>query len=710
MKDDNLPVVSLNNASELHVAADVNPMPESPQFLDSEEQPTNSGMSVRDVFFTLLRHKWKIIFFGFCGLAAAAVIYFGVPPVYESEAKLLVRYVVDRSAVDGLDPQIKTPTPENHALINSEVEILLSSDLISQVAQSVGIEKLTAAAGEHPTLEKAVDYIYHNLGVSVVKETNIISVTFDSSDRDLPALVVQELVKRYFDKHLEVHRSTGAFDIVSKETANLKKELAATDDELKKLKDSAGIISLTEAKTSLATEVGKTQQELDLAEADLAAQKARVQDLLKSANLPSNSEKTTGQPVSADIVQRYQSLGNQLSELQKAETELLSKYTPQNPLVRTKTAQIQDLERQRNDLEKQYPGLLDAVPVTTSGDTGQTSRPNLAAEKAILAGMASKVDALKLRMSNLETRTKTISDVAPQIEELERKAEVEETNYKHSEASLEKAQVDETLDPSRMPNISIVQNPATPTKVKRNLGKTILGIAGGGFGVGIALAFLIELILDTTIKRPLEVEKRLRLPLLITIPYLTLSGRQLRLRDKNGNSEVAERGDGAESFATDASGALFRPFCEAIRDRLGVFFEVNNMAYKPKLVAVTGLSKNAGASTIAAGLADAFSEFSEGKVLLVDKFVSSKGFYNQLTEFKRSDLDYVIFDMPCLGDTSSTLPLAGFMDTVLLVIEAEKSNRDVVKRAYAQLSARTKVSVVFNKSRSYGPKWLEGEL
>ena len=27
-----------------------------------------------------------------------------------------------------------------------------------------------------------------------------------------------------------------------------------------------------------------------------------------------------------------------------------------------------------------------------------------------------------------------------------------------------------------------------------------------------------------------------------------------------------------------------------------------------------------------------------------------------------------------------------------------------------QLAAKTKVSVVFNKSRSYGPKWLEGEL
>ena len=94
----------------------------------------------------------------------------------------------------------------------------------------------------------------------------------------------------------------------------------------------------------------------------------------------------------------------------------------------------------------------------------------------------------------------------------------------------------------------------------------------------------------------------------------------------------------------------------------------------------------------------------------MDKPAAPKKFYNMLADFKASELDYVVFDMPSLGDTSATLPLAGFMDTVLLVVEAEKSNRDAVKRAYTQLAAKTKVSVVFNKSRSYGPKWLEGEL
>lgn len=295
------------------------------------------------------------------------------------------------------------------------------------------------------------------------------------------------------------------------------------------------------------------------------------------------------------------------------------------------------------------------------------------------------------------------SEMGPKIAQLERTKEVEETNYKYYGASLEKARIDETLDPSRMPNISIVQAPSPPDKAKRDLKKVLIGLAGGGLAIGLALALLIELVLDRTIKRPFELERRLRIPLLLSIPNFGSNGHRLRLYDAGTDSETAI----AQSTGSAAeTGELLRPFCEAIRDRLGLYFEMNRMTHKPKLVAVTGLSKNAGTSTLAVGLAATLSDTGDGKVLLVDKPVSPKRLYDMMRDFKASDLDYVIFDMPSLGDTSSTLPMAGFMDKVLLVVEAEKSNPNAVKRAYSQLAAKTNVSVVFNKSRSYGPKWL----
>jgi Mrp family chromosome partitioning ATPase len=79
-----------------------------------------------------------------------------------------------------------------------------------------------------------------------------------------------------------------------------------------------------------------------------------------------------------------------------------------------------------------------------------------------------------------------------------------------------------------------------------------------------------------------------------------------------------------------------------------------------------------------------------------------------MPNLKASDFDYIIFDMPPLGQTSPTWGMAAFMDKVLLVVEAEKNNRDLIKRGYRKLVAeRDNVAVVVNKTHSYVPKWLD---
>jgi succinoglycan biosynthesis transport protein ExoP len=77
---------------------------------------------------------------------------------------------------------------------------------------------------------------------------------------------------------------------------------------------------------------------------------------------------------------------------------------------------------------------------------------------------------------------------------------------------------------------------------------------------------------------------------------------------------------------------------------------------------------------------------------------------------KASDFDYIIFDMPPLDQTSPTWGMAAFMDKLLLVVEAEKNSRDVIKRSYRKLVAeRDNVAVVVNKARYYVPKSLDTE-
>ena len=104
------------------------------------------SLSLQDILYVLFKHKGKILLSAAIGISAALAVYLVRPRMYESQAKLLVRYVVDRSAIDPLDSRA-TERPSSDNLINSEVEILASWDLAMQVTKAVGVERLLPRSG-----------------------------------------------------------------------------------------------------------------------------------------------------------------------------------------------------------------------------------------------------------------------------------------------------------------------------------------------------------------------------------------------------------------------------------------------------------------------------------------------------------------------------------------------------------------------------------
>ena len=204
-----------------------------------------------------------------------------------------------------------------------------------------------------------------------------------------------------------------------------------------------------------------------------------------------------------------------------------------------------------------------------------------------------------------------------------------------------------------------------------------------------------------------------------------------------------------------------RPFNDALRDRLMNYFDVEGMTHKPKLVAVTSCSEGAGVSSVASGLAASLSETGEGNVLLVDmrgqkgaahafyqgkpavgladalenetrtnaqvqeklyvvstdaadqrlQRIMPRQFSHFVPKLKASDYEYIIFDMPPVGQISITGKVAKFMDMVLMVIESEKTDKEVARKAGALLAeSKANVATVLNKRKPYVPGWLQQEF
>src|SRR2546430_6794929 len=176
----------------------------------SHDVGTGPSLSRNDFLYALFKHKKKILFGAILGLAAAVAVYFFYPAVYESDAKLLVRYLVERSTVDSVDSSRNLGgygAPATDTVIDSEIEILNSWDLAVQTAEAIGPKRLLPNATGTPSKEAAASTIASGLKLTARKGSNIIFVGYQNRDRELATVVLNELVNRYFNKHLEVHRS-----------------------------------------------------------------------------------------------------------------------------------------------------------------------------------------------------------------------------------------------------------------------------------------------------------------------------------------------------------------------------------------------------------------------------------------------------------------------------------------------------------------------
>lgn len=399
----------------------------------------------------------------------------------------------------------------------------------------------------------------------------------------------------------------------------------------------------------------------------------------------------------------------------------------------------------------------------------------ITAEQAVVASIESKIRNLQGAMADINTSSTNLESKFVDIGDLQRQVNLLEDKWKNSLAKLQNARMDADISSVfKNANIVTAEEPTPAMRERTKTPKLMAIAAASGIILGLLWAFVVELYLDGTVKRAKEIEDGLGMRLFLSIPDVTREGYH-RLSNGNGNEvESNGKGNGdLEAAGAKANGAgkmdvapwdpnhSLHDYYEALRDRLISYFDVNNLTHKPKLVAVSGPSRGCGTSTIAAGLAASLSETGDGNVLLVDMNLENgasqeffkgkpgceldaalqnetrdgamiqnglymvngttngdklsrmlpKRFANLMPKLRASDYDYIIFDMPPISRTGVAQRLAGFMDMMILVVEAEKTNRDVVRQAGNLLNeSKANVSVVLNKTRNYIPKRLHQEF
>lgn len=730
---------------------------------NSASQPAPGGLNPREILMILFRNKWKIILFALLGVGAAAGVYVKQEPPYESTAEVLVRYVVESQGY--------SPTEEGYSIKSADVrggvltveqEILTSWDLAKEVAEKLGPGLILGRSDLTNAL--LVAQVQIKGGMSVEFSGNVIGITYRNQLPDATVIVLREIITNYFTAHFEAHRPVGSSDNLQRDTELKKSKMEQAQRDLAELNNSLGIATtLEDEKLRVAGHISDLESQIIDAESELVHLEAQLSEAQKKsiAQVDETQPVSVVPKVDESILQKYRTSQQQLAMFKQVELNLIGQFTPENPQMKEAQRNISELESQLRSLEKEHPGILAAAG---RGAGERNARQMVQDNSNLTANVFSYRARLKILNDRLEMYTGRLGKMIASentIRNLQRDLKLLDEQYQHFASKLEREQFDERLDPSSAPNISVIQSPSMPVQDNKKRLKTAGGAFAVFFALGVGLAFARELIFDQSIRSPLDIESKLQLPLFMSIPML--SDRQpVKLLANGPHDEKRVEGELAPAVRMPWELSHFiRPYCEALRDRLIMYFQLKNLHHKPKLVAVTSCNEGAGSTTLSAGLAASLSETGDGKVLLVDMNIrrpemhpffrgnlasslsdllqpnieSGHGekenlylataterngtvtplvpakFYELLPKLKSSNFDYIIFDMPPIKQTSATVALSGLMDKVLLVVEPGKTNRDAIKRATDMMREQhADVAGVVNRMPKSAAKWLQPDL
>lgn len=547
--------------------------------------PTQAGLPVGEVLESLTR-RWWIVAAGFAaGCVVAVGIWLYAPRTFLAEARLLVRYVADTTALDpGAESgRVVMLDARGENVLNSEVEILANQNAVEAVVDRIGAQRFPVGATNGAARMRAVVGVMRNLRIDVPKRSNVIRVSYEGPTPELSVEVLSRLVELYLDRHLRVHRSAAAYDFLAQQTDQNRARLTETEAELRKLKSALGVVSFEEAQKTGSARMEELKRSLGAAEAELAAALARLDILSKQApaELPNASA-----PGMTNLSTHAAILQDRLAKMKLRETELLATYLDSSMPVQQLRAQIAEVEQA---LESEPAAALTNRLVA------------LVSERADLAGLRARIGVLQEQLAEATEDARRLDEIASRIVQLERSRDIQEDNYRNFSRSLEQARINDVLDAAKISNISVVQ-PAMLVAVgyRRERLRACAIAVGGGLALGILVALLVDWLPGRRIHHARDLPAALRLPVLMTVPS-----------SRNG----AKRGAaGAEDGALPVVGAL-QPYCDALGDRLA---RVTGAGFDPLLVGLTSLSPGAGVTTLASGVALALARQYEARVLLVD--------------------------------------------------------------------------------------------
>ena len=386
--------------------------------------------------------------------------------------------------------------------LNSEVELLNSQDLLRKVAIANGLQQTHLwLSNDEVGIAKAVRGLGKHLKAEPLRKTNVIAVTYESSDPEQSARVLSSVASVYMEKHLQVHRHSGEFKFFDQETSQLRQGSSVAEERLNDFTRDQGVVSAPLERDLTLQKIDELDGSVTQTEATIAETKKAYSDLRTAdgANSASHHYPTSNRRQSP-VVRANEIY---LLQLELKRTELLSKFEPTY-------RPVQDLEKQINETHAAIDGEKNSPirdETTDQNPIFEWVKSELAKARTDLSGLEARASSNQIALAKYREGAQTLQQASIVQQDLQRAAKTEEENYLLYLRKAEEARMNDALDRGGILNVAIAESPTVPA-------------------IPTPSVFLVYLIVTVIGRRSLRWDSvRRRLPR----PIVPHSGRSLRL-------------------------------------------------------------------------------------------------------------------------------------------------------------------------------------
>jgi polysaccharide biosynthesis transport protein len=545
-----------------------------------------------DYLLILRKHQWLILSFLLAVVTIVTIATFRMQSVYVATARIEIdRENANILPFQGMDSFDYMMDVENY--IETQSKILTSETLALQTIRSSGLgarpefaspngpsEALAIGSLENQKRPPELAAFLGSLSVKRVPNSRLLDVSFESTDPQFAARVVNEHIKNFQEQNIR-----SRYDETTRATTWLRDEL----DELKiKVQESEDKRIAYERKNQIWTLDDKsnitTQRLADVNKALTDAQDERMKkealyQFAKAGDI-ADVPQLRDNPVFQGFMQKREALSEEYNDA-------LSQYGPNFPKVQRLQAQLKDIDQlikkeqvnTLNHIESDYREARQRELLLTQALDEQKVQANEMAERLVEYNILKReAEANKALYDGLMTKLKEVG----------------------ISAALQSSNI-RVVDPAMIPTY-----PSRPAKARNVVLAFLVGLVGG-----IGLALLREY-LDNTVKTPDDIETLARLPSLAVVPQFGSSngnGTRRRLLQgiaTNGHEKRIELV--AQHLPKSQMSEAFR----ALRTSL----LLSQPGRPPQVILVTSALPREGKTTAAANLAVTLAQLGDRTVLV----------------------------------------------------------------------------------------------